>query len=91
MEKTSLKLVEKLEKINEKIEKAQNVKNSYRINITEKNKAIILSKNAQNVLNDNGINLQKVYISYNATPELYNTIEQVLKDNSDVFTNKSTL
>lgn len=80
-----LKLSEKLEKINTIIENSKNGKNTYKKVITEKNKVIILRKNTLKTLNDNGIKLEKVYISYNSTPLLYNTIENILKDNNTIF------
>lgn len=80
-----LKLNEKLEKINEKIEKTKNNKNWYREEITEKNKTLKLSKNALSTLQQNGIKLEKTYISYNNEMSVYNIILELLELNDDIF------
>lgn len=80
-----LKLNEKLEKINEKIEKTKNNKNWYREEITEKNKTLKLSKNALNTLQQSGIKLEKTYISYNNEMDVYNIILKLLELNDDIF------
>lgn len=85
MENFKIKLTEKLEKINAIIENSKNGKNTYRKVITEKNKVIIISKGTLKTLNNNGVKLEKTYISYNSTPLLYNTMEKILTENKEVF------
>lgn len=84
-----LKLNEKLEKINEKLENEKNNKNWYKEEISEKNKVLKLSKNALNTLQQNGVKLEKTYISYNTSKNVYNVILDILKLNSDIFYNKN--
>lgn len=81
-----LKLAQKLNEINALIEKAKTAQNTYKIKITENNKALVLNKNTLKTLNENGIKLEKVYISYNKNKALYNAIENILRENSDIFT-----
>ena len=80
-----LNLSEKLDKINSIIKNSENGKNNYKRIVTEKNKVLILRKNTIKTLNNNGIELNKTYISYNSTPLLYNTIEKVLTENKNIF------
>ena len=80
-----LNLSEKIENINAIIKNSENGKNTYKKIITEKNKVLILRKNTIKTLNNNGIELNKTYISYNSTPLLYNTIEKVLTENKNIF------
>ena len=84
-----LKLSEKLENINAIIEKAKNAKNTYKIKITENNKSLVINKSTLKVLNENGVKLNTTYISYRKTPLLFNTLEKVLTENSDIFYNNS--
>lgn len=53
--------------------------------ITENNKSITLNKKALEIFAKNGVNL-KTYYSYNKNTSLYNTILEIVKNNSDVFT-----
>lgn len=82
----NITLNEKLEKINDIIKNSKNGKNTYKNVITEKNKVLLLRKGTLKTLNDNGIELNSTYISYNSTPLLYTTIEKVLNDNKNIFT-----
>ena len=84
-----LKLNEKLEKINSELEKVKNNKNWYKEEITEKNKVLKLSKNTLKTLQENGVKLEKTYISYNTSKGVYNVILDILKLNSDIFYNKN--
>lgn len=80
-----LKLSEKLENINKIIENEKTAKNTYKVIISEKNKALILNKSTLEKLNSEGVELEKVYISYNKSPELYNAIHNILVENKDIF------
>lgn len=84
-----LKLNEKIEKINEEIEKTKNNKNWYVEEITEKNKKLKMGKNTLSTLQENGIKLEKTYISYNDEMGVYNIILEILKLNDDIFYNKT--
>jgi len=86
MDKNVLKLNDKIENINKVIENSNTNNASYRIKLSDNNKALILNKKCLQVLNDNGIKLNKVYISYNKNTLLFNTIAKILSDNKDVFT-----
>ena len=81
-----LNLSDKLDNINKIIEDSNSTNASYRIKLSDNNKALILNKKCLQVLNDNGIKLNKVYISYNKNTLLYNTIAKIFNDNKDVFT-----
>ena len=81
-----LKLNEKLEKINTALKTVNNSKNWYKIELTEKNKILKISKNTLSTLQENGIELEKTYLSYNNSPVAYNAILEVLKNNTDIFT-----
>lgn len=81
-----LKLNDKIDNINKIISDSNNANASYKIKLSDNNKALILNKKCLQVLNDNGIKLNKVYISYNKNTLLYNTISKILSDNKDIFT-----
>ena len=81
-----LNLSDKLDHINKIIADSNNANASYRIKLSDNNKALILNKKCLQILNDNGIKLNKVYISYNKNTLLFNTISKILSDNKDVFT-----
>ena len=81
-----LKLNDKIDDINKIINDSNNANASYRIKLSDNNKALILNKKCLQILNDNGIKLNKVYISYNKNTLLFNTISKILSDNKDIFT-----
>ena len=81
-----LNLSDKLDNINKIIADSNSANASYRIKLSDNNKALILNKKCLQVLNDNGIKLNKVYISYNKNTLLFNTIAKIFNDNKDVFT-----
>ena len=81
-----LNLSYKLDHINKIIADSNNANASYRIKLSDNNKALILNKKCLQILNDNGIKLNKVYISYNKNTLLFNTISKILSDNNDIFT-----
>lgn len=81
-----LNLSDKLDNINKIIADSSNANASYKIKLSDNNKALILNKKCLQILNDNGIKLNKVYISYNKNTLLFNTIAKILNDNKDVFT-----
>lgn len=72
------------EKLNKELEK----NNAYKITekITENNKALVFTNNAVKLLNENGVNITKKYISYNANQALYNMLKNIITENNDVFT-----
>lgn len=84
-----LKLNEKLEKINLELEKTKNNRNWYKEEITENNKTLKLSKNTLKTLQENGVKLEKTYISYKNENGVYNIILELLKLNDDIFYNKT--
>lgn len=86
MAKTTLKLFSTLEDINNTIASASTAGAWYRVKYTDTNKALVLSKKALEVLQGAGVNLEKVYISYNKYPQVYTAIENILTENSDIFT-----
>lgn len=80
-----LKISEKLENINKNIEKLENKKNWYKIEIHEKYSVLKMSKNTVKTLNENGVKLKNNYIS-GKYKNVYNSIYTILKENSDIFT-----
>lgn len=83
MEKTII--ITDLKSLNEKIEKEKTVKNWYKSTITEKNKTLILAKSTLEILQKNGVKLEKTYISYNNSPNTYNAIMEILQKNPNHF------
>ena len=86
MAKTTLKLSSTLEDINKTMASANTAGVWYKVKYTDTNKALVLSKKALEVLQGAGVNLEMVYISYNKYPQVFNTIENILVENSDIFT-----
>lgn len=79
-EKTTTESVaDKIARLNEKLAKAKTAKFTYRINYTEKNKALILTKATLEELNKDGVEVEKVYYSYNADKELWNDLKDYLE------------
>lgn len=85
MKKQELKLSSALEDINNTIASANTAGAWYKVKYTDTNKALILSKKALEVLQGAGVNLEKVYISYNKHPQVFTAIENILVDNPDIF------
>ena len=81
----TLKIAEKIETLNEKIEKLENKKNWYKIEVNEKYNILKISKNAIKILNENKINLHKNYLNSVKEKSVYNAIYTILKEN-DIFT-----
>ena len=82
------KLSGKIKTINEKLENENYHKNTYRIEVSEKNKVLYFNSSTRKTLEEAGLNLEKVeynYISYKLLPEHYNQIFTILKENSDIF------
>lgn len=81
-----LKISEKLENLNKNIEKLENKKNWYKTELHENYTILKYSKNAQKVLNENGVNITKNYLNSRTEKIVYNAIYTILKENSDIFT-----
>lgn len=84
-----LKLSEKLENINNTLKNEKSTKNTWREEITEKNKTLKFSTTTRKTLEKEGINLEnlegKNYIIYKNMPLHYNAIKSILENNSDIF------
>lgn len=80
-----LKISEKINDLNEKIEKLENKKNWYKTELHENYTILKLSKNAIKILNENKINLHKNYLNSVKEKQVYNAIYTILKEN-DIFT-----
>jgi hypothetical protein len=83
-----LKFSEKLENINSTLKKEKSTKNTWREDITEKNKTLYFSASTRKTLEENGLDLENItynYISYKAQPLSYNAIKSILAENSDIF------
>lgn len=72
-------IADKIASLNEKLAKAKTAKFTYRINYTEKNKALILTKATLEELNKDGVEVEKVYYSYNADKALFNDLQEYLE------------
>lgn len=81
-----LKISEKLENLNKNIEKLENKKNWYRVELHENYNILKISKNALKILNENKINLHKNYLNSTKEKMVYNSIYAILNENKDVFT-----
>lgn len=81
-----LKISEKLENLNKNIEKLENKKNWYKIELHENYSILKLSKNSIKILNENKVNLHKNYLNSNKEKLVYNAIYTILNENSDIFT-----
>lgn len=82
-----LKLNEKIEKINEKIENAKNAKNWYKTEPKEKYSLLKFSKTTQKVLNENGVKVEKNYYNSITEKSAYEALLTILKENNDIFVN----
>lgn len=83
-----LKLSEKLENINSTLKSEKSTKNTWREDITERNKLLYFSADSRKTLEENGVNLENItynYISYRAQPLSYNAIKNIFSENSDIF------
>lgn len=82
------KLSSKIKDINKKLENENYSKNTYRIEVTEKNKVLHFNSNTRKELENAGLNLEKVeynYISYKALPQHYDQVLAILTEYSDIF------
>lgn len=73
-----------IKELNTKLEQA-NAKYTYKIVLNNKSSAIILNASAVKLLKNSGLNSVKSYIS--SKNLAYNDMLNLLKNNSDIFTN----
>ena len=76
-----------LSDLEKEIERTENIRNKITITITENNKSISITENAQKTINDllKKGKLDRKYISYNSTPNLYNSMYNFIQTFSDRF------
>ena len=84
---TTLKLNTSIEEINKISANTKYSKAWYKEEITEKNKTLKFSKNALEILQNEGINIDKTYISHNREQALYTVIKFIF-DNSECFSKR---
>ena len=86
-EKNSILLVieeKDKELLNEELAKEKTP--TVKFTLTDKNKTIVFTKKAVELLKQNGVNISKNYFSYNATPSVYNSLEKLVYENKEKFT-----
>lgn len=81
-----LKISEKIENLNKNIEKLENKKNWFKIELHENYNILKISKNALKILNENKINLHKNYLNSSKEKVVYTAIYTILNENKDIFT-----
>lgn len=88
---TELKLFKSLSDIQKVVKDAKNAKNTYYTTIGDKTITLHYNKNTYDTLVKNGIVIlndndkPKMYLSKTTEPELYTTIYQIFKDNTEIF------
>ena len=73
-----------LQTLNDELQKVKTP--TVKFTLTDKNKTIVFSKKAIELLTENGVNISKNYYSYNATPSVYDALEKLVNANKDKFT-----